>query len=49
MTIASFHQQVQLAGGDPLLDKLNALQSAEALRALLEEPTDALFFWTPWS
>jgi hypothetical protein len=50
MTIASFHEQVHLAGGHPLLGKLNVLQSAEALRSLLKEPGDRAFpFWTIWS
>lgn len=49
MTIASFHQQVYLAGSDPLRDKLEALPSAETLRRLLTEPDDHPFWgWIRW-
>lgn len=49
MTIACFHRQVQLGGGGPLLEKLNALREAEALRSQLEEPEGRPFrTWMFW-
>lgn len=49
MTIACFHQQVQLGGGGPLLEKLNVLRDAEALRSELKDPEQHPFLtWMRW-
>lgn len=49
MTIASFHQQVNIEQSIPLLISLSVLRSAGALRGQLNSPSDQAFrYWFIW-